>query len=262
MNSRSYQTNFYHQYDLLRDDHSRLQKAEKIIYSISELRKDLNLLRCLDLGCSSGVITSALQPYFNQIVGMDYDPTGLNAIPEERKALSVFIRGDAMRLPFPDDSFDVIVCAQVYEHVLDDKVLFSEISRIIRTDGIIFFSGPNKLFPIEPHYKLPFIHWLPLSWADYYLRIFKKGNLFDIKSRTYNDLRNQFKKYIIYDMTRKILRNDLSGKNSFGHFIVSILLILPNPIWRLFILPLIPNINWILINSMEQQKKGSLHVVV
>lgn len=260
MNSRSYQTDFYNHYDLLQDNESRYQKAEKILALISAFNKDLNILRCLDLGCSSGFITSTLQPYFKQMVGLDFDPAGLEAIPYDKKNLTGFIRGDAMLLPFPEDSFDVIICAQVYEHVLDDKILFSEISRIISDDGIIFFSGPNKLFPIEPHYKLPFIHWIPLSWADNYLRLFKKGVYFDIRSRTYYDLKNQFKDYIVYDMTRTVLRNRNLSKNKLSKFLISALLKLPIIFWRVLLLPLIPNVNWVLIKHKNRQKENSFYV--
>ena len=261
MNSRFYQIAFYDQYDLLHDTESRLKKAKKIISSISKFKEDPSSLTCLDLGCSSGVITSALQPYFRQMIGLDYDVAGLRAIPDESKERSTFIRGDALQLPFHEDSFDVVICAQVYEHVLNDLILFSEISRIIRTEGIIFFSGPNKLYPIEPHYKLPFLHWLPLSWADNYLRLSKKGKYFDIKSRTYHDLQGKLKEFIIYDMTRMLLKDQTQGINTLDAFIIRALLKLPMVFWRLILLPLIPNINWVIINPPSGLKKGSFHVM-
>ncbi len=262
MNSRSYQTDFYNHYDLLQNNKSRRQKADKILSLMSEFRKDLQSLRCLDIGCSSGFITSALQPYFKQMVGLDFDPSGLSAIPDKNKLHSSFIRGDAMLLPFPDNSFDAIICAQVYEHVPDDKILFSEMSRIISNGGIIFFSGPNKLFPIEPHYKLPFIHWLPLSWADHYMRIFKKGENFDIRSRTYHDLRNQFNDYMVFDTTRLILTNQIKGKRSLPTLLISVVLKIPMVFWKFLLLPLVPNINWIIINSKHKLTEDSFNVIV
>lgn len=261
MNSRFYQTNFYHQYDQLQDFESRLQKAKKIVSFISIFRKDYQSLRCLDIGCSSGFITSALQPYFYQMVGLDYDPSGLLAVPKQNKEHTLFIRGDALTLPFSDDSFDAIICTQVYEHVPDDQVLFSELSRIIRSNGIIFFSGPNKLFPIEPHYKIPFIHWLPLSWADWFIRIIHKGSLFDIRSRTYHDLRKIFINFDVFDMTLPLLKTLKDRNRNFGSFLLGILLKLPKSVWRQFLLPFTPNINWVLLIPNASHQEGSYNVL-
>ncbi len=69
----------------------------------------------------------------------------------------------AMPWPFPleDESCDLVICAQVYEHVPDDRRLAEEVYRVLKPGGVVFFSGPNWLFPIEGHYHLPFLHWLP-----------------------------------------------------------------------------------------------------
>ena len=48
------------------------------------------------------------------------------------------------RLPLDSDSFDVVLFLEVLEHVIDDpRHVFSEINRILKTDGYLFLTTPN-----------------------------------------------------------------------------------------------------------------------
>ena len=69
---------------------------------------------------------------------------------------------DGHTIPFPDHHFDVLVCNSVLEHVPRDKraQLCSEIRRVARYH---FVQTPAYAFPIEPHFVLPAVHWLPRS---------------------------------------------------------------------------------------------------
>ncbi|WP_376791067.1 class I SAM-dependent methyltransferase [Thermoflexus sp.] len=56
-----------------------------------------------------------------------------------------FCAGDGLSLPLPDAIFDLVIRARVYKHVTDWRALLSEIQRVLRPNGICFFSGPNRL---------------------------------------------------------------------------------------------------------------------
>ena len=260
MNGRSYPENFYPQFTKLQDDQARHEKAVKIILALKMIRQNLDELRCLDIGCSSGVITSDVQPFFKFMVGIDYDIAGLRLISDEQKAQTLFIRGDAMHLPFPKQSFDAIICAQIYEHVPDGHNLFSEIERLIRPGGIVFFSGPNKLFPIEPHYFLPFIHWLPEKTADRYLQLVKGKQYFDIKSRTFWELKKLMMAYDIFDMTLPVMRFFSNRHKSVMSKVERLFLRMPSKLWR-GLLPFIPNFNWVLIKLENTNQYGKYYVM-
>lgn len=238
-----YQKGFYDLSERVRDPTSRRAKAEKIIWSLTRfVDLPLSSATCLDVGCSSGIITSYISRYFKMTIGLEYDETALKAIDPAARDLLIFIHGDAMALPIRDESVDVIICAQVYEHVPDDKVLFDEIYRVLKPGGVVFFSGPNWLFPIEPHYRLLFLHWLPRSWANRYLQFMRHGQYYYEHSRHFWDLRKILNRFEVMDISLEIiLHHYLSKFGILGRFLAFIIVFL-----RPIVYVLVPNFNWIL----------------
>ena len=62
-----------------------------------------------------------------------------------------YISCDGRRMPFSDDTFDIIHCQQVLEHVSGKEELIAQCARVLKPDGIAHFSFPNRLTPIKPH---------------------------------------------------------------------------------------------------------------
>ncbi len=109
------------------------------------------------------------------VVGVGIDMTAMRLIDPRENPAVAYVYGDAMGLPFADEAFEALVCPQTYEHVPSSPHLFAEVLRVMKAGGVVFFSGPNKTFLIEPHYYLPCLHWLPEKWADRHLRLTKRG---------------------------------------------------------------------------------------
>ena len=83
-----------------------------------------------------------------------------------------WIIGDARKLPFPDQSFDVVYSNSVIEHLgsfQDQQRFAAECQRVGRS---YFVQTPNRHFPVEPHLLTPFVHWLPKKWQASLLRNF------------------------------------------------------------------------------------------
>ena len=119
----------------------------------------------LDIGCGSGGIAAHLAPRVKHMTGLDPEPwSRWNQWLDEHRNLS-FIQGSVENNSLQSKSFDVIICNQVYEHVPDPQALIRLIARLIKPDGIVYFAGPNLLFPIEPHVFWPFVHWIPRKIA-------------------------------------------------------------------------------------------------
>lgn len=260
MGQRGYAETFYSHYFKNTDGKTRLQKAAKIAQLMRMICPGLEELDCLDLGCSNGIITASLTPVFRSVIGLDYDLVGLSLISEPHKKSAGFLRGDAMTLPFAAQSFGAVICAQVYEHVPDDEKLFKEILRVTRHTGIVFFSGPNKIFPIEPHYFIPFLHWMPQKTASQVLRWTRKAQVFDIRSRTFWALRKMLSAYEIFDMTIPMLRISLSNRGNLTGGLLRFLLRLLKPLIKV-LTPFNPNFNWILKSPGSGVNSGQYHVL-
>lgn len=72
--------------------------------------------------------------------------------------------------------FDVVVLDNVLEHIPDQLSALQRLHGALRPGGILFIIVPNKLWPIEVHYGLPFLSYLPISLANAYLRLTGRGH--------------------------------------------------------------------------------------
>jgi Methyltransferase domain len=73
-----------------------------------------------------------------------------------------FVRANGLSLPFADRSFDIVHSSAVLEHVgsFPNQMAFvQECCRVARKS--VFFTTPNRWFPIELHTAMPLVHWLP-----------------------------------------------------------------------------------------------------
>jgi len=187
----------------LSDESGRAHKAAKIRAVLAEQRSfDRSGLRILDIGCSFGIILEQVTPPDGLGVGVDMD----RRIGRDGGNLA-FARADAENLPFRSASFDVVICNHVYEHTDDASRLLAEIGRVMTDDGICYFAGPNKYEPVEPHYGLPFLSWLPRRAADRYMRIAGKGNSYPEKPLSHFRLRDLLRGFQVIDYTGRIVRD-------------------------------------------------------
>ena len=69
---------------------------------------------------------------------------------------------DGRTIPQPDGTYDLLVCNSVLEHVPPTQraALAAEMRRVAKA---VFCQTPALSFPIEPHFLMPFVHWLPRS---------------------------------------------------------------------------------------------------
>lgn len=86
------------------------------------------------------------------------------------------------QLPFPDESFDVVISNHVIEHVGDAAAQhrhLAEIHRVLKLDGVGYLAVPNRWMLTEPHFQLKFLSWWPHSLRTPYLRAMRKGEVYD-----------------------------------------------------------------------------------
>jgi hypothetical protein len=103
----------------------------------------------------------AWYPYKSRITAVGLDDA---SFLEQRYPGLTFRKADGRELPFPDGCFDVVHSSAVIEHVgsRDNQRRFiGELIRVAKR--VVFFTTPNRWFPIEFHSLLPLVHWLPAA---------------------------------------------------------------------------------------------------
>ena len=189
------------------DERKRRQKAQKILAVVRHAlgRDDLAGLRALDVGCSAGFIADELALAGAHTTGVDIDEPGLVAARErfgERVEFSL-ARGEA--LPFEDGSMDVVVFNHIYEHVVDPESVVADIHRVLSPTGVLYLGIGHRHQVVEPHYKLPFLSWLPQGAADRYLRLTGRGEHYYEHYYSPAGLRRLFADYDVWDYTLPVL---------------------------------------------------------
>jgi SAM-dependent methyltransferase len=112
--------------------------------------------RVLDLACGNGGYSYAMVSAGAHVVSIDLKRPG--TIPP------TFVVGDALRLPFALNSFPLVFCASLIEHVPDPAQLLAEIKRVLTSDGFVYLSFPPFYSPVGGHQFKPY-HLLGERWA-------------------------------------------------------------------------------------------------
>lgn len=169
--------------------------------------------KLLDLGCGIGLTLTTLGRYFPNSVGCDIVEEEVAASRELLKLLKIkspVVLYDGKQLPFADASFDIVTSIEVIEHVANPDLMLKEIRRVLKPDGILHITTANKWWPIEPHYHLPLLSFLPKKIANLYLRLSKKGTSYDdINLPSYGEFYDMVNKFFkIDDITLDVIRNN------------------------------------------------------
>jgi SAM-dependent methyltransferase len=91
--------------------------------------------RLLDIGCGAKPYREIIGKYCTEYVGLDR-PATLHGLQ------NVDVGGDALHLPFGDESFDSVVSFQVMEHVTEPGLFLSEAFRVLKSGGAAMVTTP------------------------------------------------------------------------------------------------------------------------
>jgi ubiquinone/menaquinone biosynthesis C-methylase UbiE len=108
----------------------------------------------LDAGCGEGRHTFECFRHDCAVLGMDLSQESLQKaryvlgqMKKRKEAMGrvLLLRGDALRFPFADGTFDKIICSEVIEHVEDDRQGVAELARILSAGGKIAITVPTLM---------------------------------------------------------------------------------------------------------------------
>ena len=145
-------------------------------------------------------------------------------------ARAEFHQGTAAALPFEDESFDFVQTHHVIEHMEPGiwQSYLDEMARVLRPGGLCLLSFPHWHYPVEGHYHLPFLHWLPrrmrprlARWSPQYRRVHEAEKTYLRTADRQEDVSfTEFPKikrvrtlarralFEVEDVTREFLRDD------------------------------------------------------
>jgi 2-polyprenyl-3-methyl-5-hydroxy-6-metoxy-1,4-benzoquinol methylase len=241
------------------DEQSRRRKAAKILAVIRHAlgRDDLSGLKALDVGCSAGFIADELALAGADTIGVDIDEPGLAKARARFGDHVEFRLADGQDMPIDTESMDVIVLNHVYEHVVDPNALVAEVRRVLKPNGVLYLGLGNRLGIMEPHYRLPFLSWLPQGAADRYMRATGKGNEYYETFRTRPGLRRLFADFDLWDYTLPVLANAklFAGEDVVPDWVRRI----PEPVLAAG-LPLVPTYIWVAYKQPAHPLGSTLRV--
>ncbi|BCY17730.1 hypothetical protein hrd7_15790 [Leptolinea sp. HRD-7] len=127
----------------------------------------------LEDGCGVGSYLARLSENASLAVGLEIELE--RAVEAHAKGPST-VGGVGEHLPFPDNTFDLVLSHEVLEHVQDDRQAACEITRVLKPGGRLTLFVPNRGYPFETHGhywkgtyhfgNTPLINYLPRRWRD------------------------------------------------------------------------------------------------
>jgi ubiquinone/menaquinone biosynthesis C-methylase UbiE len=112
----------------------------------------------LDAACGEGYGSHLLSARAAQVHGLDVSEQAIDHARRRYTADNLtFECGDATELPYPDDSFDAVVSFETLEHLEAQDRLLSEFRRVLRPDGFLLISSPDrKTYSDQTGYDNPY----------------------------------------------------------------------------------------------------------
>lgn len=98
-------------------------------------------------------------PYKNKIVCVGTEDG--SHLEKKYPGLKFLLVRPGEKLPFSDQSFDIVFSNAVVEHVGNKQNQQFFIGELLRVSKHFFMTTPNRWFPVELHTSLPLLHWLP-----------------------------------------------------------------------------------------------------
>lgn len=109
---------------------------------MSEYLKNIDYNKLLDIGCGTGYLINMLKKYkaTAEFYGLDLSEEMINISKSKNIKDAEFILGSANKLPFNDNTFDIVTCIQSFHHYPYPDEAMKEVYRVLKKGGIYILS--------------------------------------------------------------------------------------------------------------------------
>lgn len=165
-------SDYFHQdEEIYKDLNHRIQQYR--ITNILKIYRPKKNEKVLDLGCGWGTFCTAIAPMCEKIVGLDYSSKSIGIcrdLAREKKLNNAqFVCADASKTGLKSESFDVIISADLFEHIYPEDFIkvIKESSRVLRKKGKLVVWTPHRGHFIEILKNNDIILERDISHVDY-----------------------------------------------------------------------------------------------
>jgi SAM-dependent methyltransferase len=116
--------------------------------------------RVLDAGCGVGYGARLLKGAgASEVLAVDIAESVIEIAGNDAPEGVVFEVADLRSLGYAEDSFDLIVCFEVIEHVEEQDRVLDQLARVLRPGGLLLISSPNRgrYVPGNPHHQHEYV---------------------------------------------------------------------------------------------------------
>ena len=138
----NYYNKFWQKYELNNED-----KIRSLFIQRNLKKLNIKNTEILDLGCGYGWMSNFLKKFGNY-TGVDFSNSSIEFANKNFKENGNFILADEMSLTLGlpiEKKFDIIVCSEVIEHVVDQISFVQQIQMFLKPNGHLFLTTPNQL---------------------------------------------------------------------------------------------------------------------
>ena len=176
----------------------RLKRFAMIIELIEKVAAQKGRVRILDVGGTHDY-WMAVEPLWRKH-DLHFTLVNLAAEPVNDPRFTS-LAGNACSMPeFADNSFDIVHSNSVIEHVGRWNAMKDLAREVSRLAPCYYLQTPAFGFPIEPHFRTPLFHWLPMPWRLWLTRHFALGAF--PKAETMDDAMRFVEDAILVDAAR------------------------------------------------------------
>lgn len=178
LDPKIYDKNYYLSVCLGNEEFTKSQ-GKKLHPRIKLLIKKLKLTKhmtVLDIGCGRGDVILHVASKVEKAYGIDYSKDAISLATSALKRFPINIRKttefsvmNIKKLHFPSNTFDLIICIDVFEHLYKEEVeiAMKEIKRVLKPGGVLFVhTGTNKILNDYIYKYYTYYMNLILTWAD------------------------------------------------------------------------------------------------